>query len=172
MKSRWSKISIQIARADQRRVTNDQIAPLEFPAMMSNSRLALWLFAALVFGALAGCYPGYRMDIEQGNIVTPEQKAQLQLGMGRQEARFVLGSPLVKDPFHADRWDYVYSLRDGSTGTVNQKRLSLFFENDLLVDIRHDPGSATTEKVNSIAPEETAGGGLLQRLWSWFRATD
>ena len=140
--------------------------------MMSSRRLVLWLFAALVFGALTGCYPGYRIDVEQGNVVTPEQRAQLQLGMGRREARFVLGSPLVKDPFHADRWDYVYSLRDGATGTVDQQRLSLFFKDDLLVDIRHDPGGITTEKVNSKAPDEAAGGGLLQRLWNRFRATD
>ena len=140
--------------------------------MMSSRRLVLWLFATLVFGALTGCYPGYRMDVEQGNVVTPEQRARLQLGMGRREARFVLGSPLVKDPFHADRWDYVYSLRDGATGTVDQQRLSLFFEDDLLVDIRHDPGGITTEKVNSKAPDEAAGGGFLHRLWSRFRATD
>ena len=140
--------------------------------MMSSRRLVLWLFAALVFGALTGCYPGYRMDVEQGNVVTPEQREQLHLGMGRREARFVLGSPLVKDPFHADRWDYVYSLRDGATGTVDQQRLSLFFKDDLLVDIRHDPGGITTEKVNSKAPDEAAGGGLLQRLWNRFRATD
>ena len=140
--------------------------------MMSSRRLVLWLFATLVFGALTGCYPGYRMDVEQGNIVTPEQRAQLQLGMGHREARFVLGSPLIKDPFHADRWDYVYSLRDGATGTVDQQRLSLFFKDNLLVDIRHDPGGITTEKVNSKAPDEAAGGGLLQRLWNRFRATN
>ena len=112
------------------------------------------------------------MDVEQGNVVTPEQRAQVQLGMGRREARFVLGSPLVEDPFHADRWDYVYSLRDGATGTVDQQRLSLFFKDDLLVDIRHDPGGITTEKVNSQAPDAATGGGLLQRLWNRFRATD
>ena len=140
--------------------------------MMVSCRLILWWFAALVFGSLAGCYTGYRMDVEQGNVVTLEQRAQLKLGMGRREARFVLGSPLVKDPFHADRWDYVYSLRDGATGTVDQQRLSLFFEDDLLVDIHHDPGGITTEKMNSKAPEKAAEGGLLQRLWNRFRTTD
>ena len=172
MKSRWSKVLIQTARAGQRRAAYDQIGPLEFSVMMSSRRLVLWLFAALVFGALTGCYPGYRMDVEQGNVVTPEQRAQLQLGMGRRESRFVLGSPLVKDPFHPDRWDYVYSLRNGATGTVDQQRLSLFFKDDLLVDIRHHPGGITTEKVNSKAPNEAAGGGLLQRLWNRIRATD
>ena len=140
--------------------------------MMSSRCLVLWLFAALVFGALTGCYPGYRIDVEQGNVVTLEQRAHLQLGMSRREARFVLGSPLIKDPFHAGRWDYVYSMRDGTTDTVDQQRLSLFFEDDLLVDIRHDPGDTTTEKVNSKAPEKSAGGSILQRLWNRFRATD
>ena len=140
--------------------------------MMPSHRLFLWLFTALVFGALAGCYPGYRMDVEQGNVVTPEQRAQLQLGMDRRETRFLLGSPLVKDPFHANRWDYVYTLRDGATDIVDQERLSLFFENDLLIDIRHESNGMTTEKMNSKAPEEAADGGLLQRLWNRFRATD
>ena len=140
--------------------------------MMPSYRLFLWLFAVLVFGALSGCYPGYRMDVEQGNVVTPEQRAQLQLGMDRRETRFILGSPLVKDPFHANRWDYVYSLSDGTTGTVDQQRLSLLFEDDFLVDIRHDPGGITTEKVNSKAPDEAAGSGLLQRMWNRFRGTN
>jgi len=140
--------------------------------MMSNRWLVLWLCAALVFGALTGCYPGYRMDVEQGNVITLEQKEQLQLGMSRRETRFILGSPLVKDPFHANRWDYVYSLLDGDTGTIDQNRLSLFFEDDLLIDIRHDPGDITTRKVNSEAPEETAGDSLFQRLWNRFRAID
>ena len=112
------------------------------------------------------------MDIEQGNVVTSEQRAQLQLGMGRREARFVLGSPLVKDPFHAGRWDYVYSLRDGATDTVDQQRLSLFFENDFLVDIRHDSSGTTTEKLNSKASNEAVSDGFLQRLWNQFRAAD
>ena len=172
MKSRWSKVSIQTARAGRRPAAYDQIAPLEFPAVMPSRRLVLWLFAALVFGALTGCYPGYRMDVEQGNIVSPEQRVQLQLGMDRREARFVLGSPLVKDPFHADRWDYVYSLRDGATGTLDQQRLSLFFEDDLLIDIRHNPGGITTEKANSKSRKKVTGGNLLQRLWNRFRATD
>ena len=140
--------------------------------MMSGRRLVLWLFAALVFGALTGCYPGYRIDVEQGNVVTPEQRAQLQLGMSRREARFVLGSPLVKDPFHANQWDYVYSIRDGGTGAILQQRLSLFFDDDLLVDIRHESNGITTGKVKSNAPEEATDGGFLQRLWNRFRAAD
>ena len=138
--------------------------------MMSSRCLALWLFPALVFGALTGCYPGYRMDVEQGNVVTPEQWAQLQLGMAHREVRFLLGSPLVKDPFHANRWDYFYSLRDGATGTVDQQRLSLFFEDDLLTEIRRDPRGITPKKVNSKVPDEATDDGFLKRLWNRIRA--
>ena len=98
--------------------------------------------------------------------------AQLQLGMSRREAQFVLGTALVKDPFHADRWDYIYSLRDGAAGTFDQQRFILFFEDNSLIDIRHDPGGTRTEKANSKTPEHANGGGLLQRLWDRIRATD
>lgn len=140
--------------------------------MMSNRYWVLWLFAALVFVALTSCHPGYRMDVEQGNVVTLEQREQLQLGMGRREARFILGSPLVKDPFHANRWDYVYSLLDGATGAVAQQRLSLFFEDDLLVEIRPGSGDIMTKQLNSKASAETARRGPLQRLWNWLQFAD
>ena len=140
--------------------------------MTPNRRFVLGFFTALVFGAMTGCNPGYRMDIEQGNIVTLEQRALLQLGMDRREVRFVLGSPLVNDPFHANRWDYVYIQREGATGAVNQQRLSLFFKDDLLVDIHYNAGGIATKKVNPKTADETNGGGLLQRLWNRFQITD
>ena len=140
--------------------------------MISSRRLFFCLPAALIFGTLTGCYPGYRMDVEQGNVVTPEQMEKLQPGMTRQESQFVLGTPLVRDPFHADRWDYVYSLRDGTTGINIQQHLSLFFEDDLLIDIRHDPSGITIEKVSPNLPENDTQGDLLQRLWGWIRTAD
>lgn len=82
---------------------------------------------------------GYRMDVEQGNVVTSEQVAQLIPGMTQQEIQFLLGTPLLKDPFHANQWEYIYSFRDGSTDTLNQQRLSLLFDNNLLVDVHYDP---------------------------------
>ena len=139
--------------------------------MISSRRFASLLLAALAFSVLTGCFPVYRLDVEQGNIVTLEQRAQLRLGMSRREARFVLGTALVKDPFHANRWDYVYSLREGATGDLDQRHLSLFFKDDLLVNTRHDPRGITTENIKSKAPKTTSGG-LLLRLWNRFRATD
>ena len=88
----------------------------------------------------AGCgsnigFPGvYRIDVEQGNIVTSEMIQQLRQGMTRRQVRFVLGTPLIEDSFHANRWDYRYTLRNG-TETLEENRLTVFFEGDELVNV-------------------------------------
>lgn len=80
--------------------------------------------------ALSACEP-HRIDIQQGNKVTPENYNKLKTGMNRNQVLFILGSPLLKDPFHQDRWDYIYYLRPGNKG-VKQSRLTLYFENNTL----------------------------------------
>ena len=74
----------------------------------------------------------YRIDIQQGNFLSPEMVAQLKKGMTREQVRFVLGTPLVTDIFHGDRWDYVF-YRELGNGSKDQRRLSVFFDNDKLV---------------------------------------
>jgi outer membrane protein assembly factor BamE len=72
---------------------------------------------------LAGCgglITPYRIDIVQGNAVTREQAALLRPGLTRLQVRDILGTPLVADPFHADRWDYIFTLR--RPGTELQRR--------------------------------------------------
>lgn len=89
---------------------------------------------------LSGCgnnfgFPGvYRIDVEQGNIVTEEMIGQLKPGMTRRQVRFVMGTPLIEDTFHPDRWDYRYTLRNGAD-TLNQKRVTVLFEGDALVNV-------------------------------------
>lgn len=90
----------------------------------------------LTLSALSGCgrYP-YKIDVPQGNIVTPKQLETLALGMTRNQVRFVLGTPMIADPFHADRWDYFYSLKhDGRI--VESRRLTAVFQDDKLVEVR------------------------------------
>lgn len=58
-----------------------------------------------------GLITPYRIDIVQGNAVTKEQAAQVRAGMSREQVRAILGSPMLTDPFHGDRWDYVFSIR-------------------------------------------------------------
>jgi len=74
----------------------------------------------------------YKMDIRQGNYVTPEMRDKLKIGMSRQQVRYVLGTPMVSDVFHGDRWDYVYLLEQHGE-VVEKQRLTLYFEGDKLV---------------------------------------
>lgn len=79
----------------------------------------------------------YRIDIQQGNVVTQEMVAKLKAGMTRSQVRFVLGSPLVVDMFHADRWDYIYLLqRQGKPD--ERRRLTVIFEDDKLLRVEGD----------------------------------
>jgi outer membrane protein assembly factor BamE len=93
----------------------------------------------------------YRIDIDQGNIITQEMVDQLKPGLTRDQVKFVMGSPLMVDPFHPDRWDYVYTLRKGD-GSRKREQLSVFFKDDVLVSLNGDflPASA-----RSSAPTQT-----------------
>ena len=71
-------------------------------------------------GNLLGVITPYRMDIVQGNVVTREQAAQIKPGMTRTQVRDILGSPMLTDVFHADRWDYVFTIV--RPGTEPQRR--------------------------------------------------
>jgi outer membrane protein assembly factor BamE len=87
--------------------------------------------------ALAACtsvprIPGitpYKMDVQQGNFVSQEMISQLRPGMSREQVRYLLGTPLVTDIFHSDRWDYVY-WREAPDGKRDERRVTLFFSAD------------------------------------------
>lgn len=78
-------------------------------------------------------FPGvYRIPVQQGNIIDQKKVDQLKIGMTKRQAQFVMGSPLLNDVFHQDRWDYVYQLRRADE-TLRDRRFTLYFENDVLV---------------------------------------
>ncbi|MDE2366994.1 MAG: outer membrane protein assembly factor BamE [Betaproteobacteria bacterium] len=87
---------------------------------------------------LAGCssVPSlpYKIEVQQGNVITQEMVDKLRPGMTRSQVRFALGSPMISDAFHENRWDYVYRLEQAGN-LVEQRQLTVFFENDKLVRI-------------------------------------
>jgi len=93
----------------------------------------------------------YRPDVQQGNVVTQEMVNQLQPGMSRHQVRFLLGTPILIDVFHQNRWDYVYTLTEG-WGEMEKRNLSLYFQADQLIriegDLRPQPEAA------AVAPEK------------------
>ncbi|MDR1367368.1 MAG: outer membrane protein assembly factor BamE [Candidatus Accumulibacter sp.] len=70
----------------------------------------------------------YKIDVQQGNILTQDMVSQLRPGLSRDQVRFILGTPVLADVFHADRWDYIYRLRKGNLNEVELRRFSVFFD--------------------------------------------
>ena len=94
-------------------------------------------------GRLLGLVTPYRMEVVQGNVVTREMVAQLRPGLSRDQVRQLLGSPLLTDDFHGDRWDYVFTIRRQGT-EPQQRRVTVFFDGDRLN--RFDAGEAPSER--------------------------
>jgi outer membrane protein assembly factor BamE len=137
---------------------------LKQPLVMALG-LALSACSPGSFDRLRASLPGvYRMDIHQGNIVTQEMVDQLKPGMNQRQVAFILGTPLIKDPFHDERWDYLYSNEPGGQARM-QKRITLVFENDELVGLQGDfrpgdlpsvePSKEITVNVPKISREKT-----------------
>lgn len=98
-----------------------------------------FLLIAIILGTLAassGCV--YRLNIAQGNLIEQEDLDQVALGMTRNQVRFLLGTPMIDDPFHVDRWDYVYYLKLGREDATFKRWVSIFFEQDVVSEIRKD----------------------------------
>jgi outer membrane protein assembly factor BamE len=121
--------------------------------------LKSWLAIASLL-VLSGCnnigsmdFPGvYKISIPQGNIITQEMVDQLRPGMTKRQVIFVMGTPLVRDPYHQDRWDYVYNFQPGG-GERGQERLSVLFENDQLVSLSGDFEPTPAETAAATAPQ-------------------
>lgn len=105
------------------------------------------VFAALLVAGCSGVHiPGvYRIDIQQGNVVTQDMIDQLEPGMDRRKVRFILGTPLLTDTFNEDRWDYFYSYQPGGGERV-QRRVSVHFENERLARIEGDVRPGATRR--------------------------
>lgn len=79
----------------------------------------------------------YRPDIQQGNVITQEVINKLEPGMSKRQVTYLLGTPSLVDSFHQNRWDYIYTLKENAE-PMEQKSLTLFFENDNLVRVSGD----------------------------------
>lgn len=102
-----------------------------------------FLIIILYFAAAwtAGCSI-HRLDVQQGNVIKPEMVQKLTPGMTKRQVEFVMGTPLIQDPFRADRWDYVYAI-DTLDKHQEIKRVSVFFQDDRVVRIVPPPAAAT-----------------------------
>jgi len=93
-----------------------------------------FFFAAAA--AATGCV--YRVDVQQGNLLDEEDVEAVQVGMTRSQVRFLLGTPMVEDAFHKNRWDYVYYFRRGSNSREEKRWLIVTFVDDKVTELRKD----------------------------------
>lgn len=140
------------------------------PIQVSRSaRIGLVFSTAAALWALAGCtslnnvsrdlantITPYRADVVQGNFVSREQVEALQAGMSRQQVRDILGTPLITSLFHGDRWEYVFFVqRLGQP--VQSRKLTVYFERDLLVRSEGDEMPSEAEFVASLGSKRKEG---------------
>ena len=116
------------------------------------------LLPLLLVTCLSACgfvgFPGvYKIDVEQGNIITQDIVNQLKPGMSRRQVRFILGTPLLEDPFNQSRWDYPYVKRNGQT-VLSESRLAVYFDGDALTKFDTDiEEEDLPEELDSEQPE-------------------
>jgi outer membrane protein assembly factor BamE len=105
-------------------------------------KLILLSLVAATLAAASGCV--YRANISQGNLIEQEDLDQVEVGMTRNQVRFLLGTPMIDDPFHAARWDYVYYLKVGRKDAAFKRWVSIHFDGNIVGRI---------EKEQELAPD-------------------
>lgn len=114
----------------------------------------------LALVAMAGCIRPYKVEIYQGNVVTRDMIEKLKPGMTKSQVRFVLGTPLIADAFHPERWDYVYVYKKDISAPPETKHLTVIFDGDTMArmegDLARAPSTAPTEdKLGNGSPPQS-----------------
>lgn len=121
---------------------------------MTFFRLAGMAFLIAIFSGCSSVpriISEYKIDIQQGNVLTQEMVSQLKPGLTKDQVRFILGTPVLMDMFHANRWDYVYRFQKGGASTVEMRKFSTFFdESGRLARVSGDVMAAQAEDMSSI----------------------
>jgi outer membrane protein assembly factor BamE len=99
-------------------------------------KLLITLLSILTLSVAAGCV--YQASLSQGNLLKQSDLDQVKVGMTRNQVRFLLGTPMIDDPFHEERWDYVYYLRVGRDDATFKRWVSIYFDGDTVSEIVDD----------------------------------
>ncbi len=122
--------------------------------------ILIYLLCTACGTALPSVKP-FKLDVQQGNVVTSKMLLQLRPGMTKSQVRFIMGSPLIQDSFHGNRWDYAYQLRENGK-LKEQRRVILDFENDVLKTVRGDVVPAGSEAAKALQAEADATAAVVK----------
>ena len=114
-----------------------------------------FIASAAILLAATACGPFvYKIDVQQGNYVTQDTAARLKKGMSKAEVRQILGTPLLSDIFHANRWDYYFSNVKGHKAE-DRTRFTVFFQDDKVVSFSGDVQPPAPPPVGAPRPAAT-----------------
>ena len=103
---------------------------------MTMRKILSLVLACLVLTSMSGCV--YRQTISQGNLVKQEDLDQVEVGMTRSQVRFLLGTPMIDDPFSRNRWDYIYFVKIGRDAASQKRWVSIYFDDEKVSEIQKD----------------------------------
>ena len=136
----------------------------------------LILIVSVLLILVTGCsriIPSYKIDVQQGNIITQHDINKVRNGMTQNQVRYILGTPLIRDAFHKSRWDYVYTLNHGRRKAV-KKRVSILFSGGKVIEIegdlkpKYDPNATKRPQttVVELDPGKKKKKGIIKRIFT------
>ena len=126
-----------------------------------NSKITLTL--ALCALSLSACVKPFQPDIQQGNIINNSDLKEIRYGMSKQEVLFILGTPMVIDPFNESRWDYFYSKLDQRKRETDTRLITAMFDGDKLVSLQGDVDLSNVENLEPSTEDKQHGGTVITR---------
>ncbi len=126
-------------------------------------KLALFCVPLILLTACTRSFDGgynmpllYKIDIQQGNVIEQDMLNKLKPGMNKDQVKFIMGTPVIIDPFHNERWEYIFSMQK-SGGVRKQRHITLHFDDDKLTHLSGDVEVSNVPRVeNEIVTEEEA----------------
>ena len=112
---------------------------------------------------LSACIRPYQPDIQQGNIINNSDLRQIEYGMNKQEVLFVLGTPMIIDPFNESRWDYYYSNKNQRSKETTTRLITAIFNDDTLVDLQGDVGLTNVSNLEPSTEDMQHGGTVITK---------
>jgi len=124
-----------------------------------NKKASIILIACSL--SLSACIRPFQPDVQQGNIINNSDLREIRYGMSKQEVLFILGTPMVIDPFNEQRWDYFYSNRNQRKKETDQRLITAVFNGDELIELKGDVDLSNVQNLEPSTEDRQHGGTVI-----------